>query len=94
MFLLIYKNLRKSNYYCVQYCYARIHSIVRLSKQDINSKKIIKGNKNKINKFEREIIRKIFEWPKIVKYHHQINMSRIVYHFTFMNFQHYFTLIE
>ena len=51
----------------VQYCYARIHSIVRLSKQDINSKKIIKGNKNKINKFEREIIRKIFEWPKIVK---------------------------
>ena len=51
----------------VQYCYARIHSIVRLSKQDINSKKIIKGNKNEINKFEREIIRKIFEWPKIVK---------------------------
>ena len=51
----------------VQYCYARIHSIVRLTKQDINSKKIIKGNKNEINKFEREIIRKIFEWPKIVK---------------------------
>ena len=51
----------------VQYCYARIQSIVRLSKQNINKKKTIIGNNNRINKFEREIIRKIFEWPKIIK---------------------------
>ena len=51
--------------YYVQYCYARIQSLLRSTNTSLN-KKIVKIDKE-FNKYEREILRKIFEWPKIVK---------------------------
>ena len=51
----------------VQYCYARIQSLVRSTNQEINKKLIPQRDEITLNKFEKEIIRKIFEWPKIIK---------------------------
>tara|TARA_B100000941_G_scaffold15082_1_gene9200 strand:+ start:2198 stop:3916 length:1719 start_codon:yes stop_codon:yes gene_type:complete len=52
--------------YYVQYCHARIQSLLRSTKNTSLKKKIVKIDKE-LNKYEREILRKIFEWPKIVK---------------------------
>ena len=52
--------------YYVQYCHARIQSLLRSTKNTTLKKKIVKIDKE-LNKYEREILRKIFEWPKIVK---------------------------
>ena len=53
--------------YYVQYCHARIQSILRII--DLKEKKQlqIKNEKINFNKYEKEIIKKIFEWPKVVK---------------------------
>ncbi len=53
--------------YYVQYSFARISSVFR-TLNIINTKKnLIKTNEFKINYFETKIIKKIFEWPKIVE---------------------------
>ena len=49
----------------VQYCHARIQSIFRLI--NFKSKKKIKTIEIDFNKYEKEILKKIFEWPKIIK---------------------------
>ncbi len=51
----------------VQYCHARIQSIYRTLK--IKSKKELQINniETDFNQYEREIIKKILEWPKIIK---------------------------
>ena len=51
----------------VQYCHARIQSILRTVKFEPNDFKKIKNTKINLNIFEKEIIKKIFEWPKIIK---------------------------
>ena len=53
--------------YYVQYCHSRIQSILRII--DLKEKKQlqIKNEKINFNKYEKEIIKKIFEWPKVVK---------------------------
>ena len=51
----------------VQYAYARINSIKRILKKDFNDKIIIDVNNFSPNKYEEKIIRKIFEWPKIIE---------------------------
>ncbi len=53
--------------YYVQYCHARIQSILRLINYKNSGKKIINKTNTKFNKYEKEIIRKIFEWPIIVR---------------------------
>ena len=50
----------------VQYAYARINSIFRMLKMDIN-KKIKLENNFDLNKHEIEILKKISEWPKCVE---------------------------
>ena len=50
----------------VQYAYARINSIFRMLKMDIN-KKIKLQNNFDLNKHEIEILKKISEWPKCVE---------------------------
>jgi len=50
----------------VQYCHARIQSLLRSTSNTLVKKKIVKIDKE-FNKYEREVLRKIFEWPKIVK---------------------------
>ena len=51
----------------VQYAYARINSITRLLKKDLNDKILIQSDLFSPNIYEAKIIRKIFEWPKIVE---------------------------
>ena len=52
--------------YYVQYCHARIQSLLRSTNNTTLKEKIVKIDKD-LNKYEREILRKIFEWPKVVK---------------------------
>ena len=49
----------------VQYCYARISSLFRTINTNIDQPLVIDGNFN-LNEYENRILRKIFEWPKIV----------------------------
>ena len=50
----------------VQYCNARINSIFRIINKDINTISFSKFEKN-LNPYEIKILRKIFEWPKIIQ---------------------------
>ena len=50
----------------VQYCYARINSLFRMLHLDLNSKIELEKEKFKLNTFENKILRKIFDWPKVV----------------------------
>ena len=51
----------------VQYAYARINSIFRLIKLDIDKYKINKDFDFDLNNHELEILRKISEWPKCIE---------------------------
>ena len=51
----------------VQYAYARINSIFRLIKLDIDKYKIDKDFDFDLNNHELEILRKISEWPKCIE---------------------------
>ena len=53
--------------YYVQYSFARISSLFRSLNLDLNDKVVLKKDKFKLNDFEIKILRKIFEWPKIVE---------------------------
>ncbi len=51
----------------VQYCFARISSIFRTIKKDLNDKIFLDVNGFSLNDNEIKILRKIFEWPKIIE---------------------------
>ncbi len=51
----------------VQYSYARINSLFRSVNKNINDKIILSSETFKLNDNERKILRKVFEWPKIVE---------------------------
>ena len=51
----------------VQYCYARINSIYNTINLNLNESIKIDKKDFSINKYERDLLRKIFEWPKIIK---------------------------
>ncbi len=52
----------------VQYCNARINSLFgSIDKNILKDKTEFKKNDFNLNQYEKEILRKIFEWPKIVK---------------------------
>ena len=51
----------------VQYAYARINSIIRSLKINLNDQVLINLKIFQPNVYEEKIIRKIFEWPKIVE---------------------------
>jgi len=53
--------------YYVQYCHARIKSIFRSLDFKIGKKGQVKINDINFNEYEKEILKKIFEWPKIIK---------------------------
>tara|TARA_B100000886_G_C20425876_1_gene493966 strand:- start:5046 stop:6770 length:1725 start_codon:yes stop_codon:yes gene_type:complete len=50
----------------VQYAYARINSIIRKLKISLNDQISINAKTFQPNEYEDKIIRKIFEWPKII----------------------------
>jgi arginyl-tRNA synthetase len=51
----------------VQYAYARINSIFRLLDIDLTNKILLSEDNFCINDSEERILRKIFEWPKIIE---------------------------
>ena len=51
----------------VQYCYARINSLFRSLKINLNKEINLDTNKFEPNIFEYKLLRKIIEWPKIVE---------------------------
>tara|TARA_Y100000590_G_C15656848_1_gene990987 strand:- start:1264 stop:1725 length:462 start_codon:yes stop_codon:yes gene_type:complete len=51
----------------VQYAYARINSVFRILKLDLNKKIKIDGKKFTLNSQEIEIIKKISEWPRCLE---------------------------
>ena len=53
--------------YYVQYCHARIQSILRMINFKDEKKITIKKIDINFNKYERNILKKIFEWPKIIR---------------------------
>ena len=53
--------------YYVQYAYARINSITRTLKKSLNDNILITNKSFSPNMYEEKIIRKVFEWPKIIE---------------------------
>ena len=53
--------------YYVQYCHARIQSILRMINFKVEKKTTIKKIDINFNKYEKDILKKIFEWPKIIR---------------------------
>ena len=51
----------------VQYAYARINSILRTLKIDLNYQISFDSNTFQPNEYEEKILRKVFEWPKIIE---------------------------
>ena len=52
--------------YYVQYAFARISSVNRILKKKLDDNVLINPKTFSLNKYEEKILRKIFEWPKIV----------------------------
>ena len=53
----------------VQYAYARINSILRSLDINLTNKILLNKEDFNLNELEEKIIRKIFEWPKIIESH-------------------------
>ncbi len=53
--------------YYVQYAYARVNSIIRTLKRSLNDEIFVNAESINFNEFEEKIIRKIFEWPKVIE---------------------------
>ena len=51
----------------VQYAYARINSILRTLNINLFDKISLNENNTNFNEIEKKIIRKVFEWPKIIE---------------------------
>ncbi len=62
---ILEKNKDNQVFY-VQYCNARINSLFRSMKMDLNKKINIDLKNFEINSFEYKLLRKIIEWPKVV----------------------------
>ena len=53
--------------YYVQYAYARINSIARVLKKNLNDEISVNPNSFDLNQYEKKICRKVFEWPKVIE---------------------------
>jgi len=51
----------------IQYAYARINSILRSLDTNLSNKVLLNKEDFNFNELEKKIIRKIFEWPKIIE---------------------------
>ncbi len=51
----------------VQYAYARINSIARALKKNLNDEIYVDSKSFNLNEYEEKIYRKIFEWPKVIE---------------------------
>ena len=51
----------------VQYAYARINSIARVIKKNLNDEIYVDNKSFNLNEYEEKIYRKVFEWPKVIE---------------------------
>ncbi len=63
----VIEKTKENPVFYVQYAKARINSIFRIIKKDINFQIKIEVKNFKLNSFEKKIVRKIFEWPNIIE---------------------------
>mgnify|MGYP001293833877 CR=1 FL=1 len=63
----ILEKSKENPVFYVQYCHARIQSIFRTLELKDEKNFNIKNNKINFNSYDKEIIKKVFEWPKVVK---------------------------
>ena len=75
--------------YYVQYAYARISSIFRILNKSLDYKISLKEHLFSPNEYELKILRKIFEWPKLIESaSSKLEPHKIAFYYT--NSQHYF----
>ena len=77
----------------VQYAFARINSIFRLLNTNLNDELTLVSETFLPNDYEKKILRKIFEWPKIIESASNTNMNLTKYLIICTSCLHYFTLI-
>jgi len=63
----VLEKTRENPIFYVQYCYARISSLFRTLKIDINSKFKIDEENFNLNEHELNLFRKIIDWPKVIE---------------------------
>ena len=63
----VLEKTRENPVFYVQYCYARISSLFRTLKIDINSKFEIDEKNFDLNDHELNLFRKIIDWPKVIE---------------------------
>ena len=63
----IKEKTKENPVYYVQYAYARINSILRTIKKNLNDQIEVNSKSFHINDYEEIILRKIFEWPKVIE---------------------------
>lgn len=63
----VLEKTRENPIFYVQYSYARISSLFRTLKVDINTKFEIDENNFNLNEHELNLFRKILDWPKVVE---------------------------
>ena len=66
-FAKVKEKTKENPVFYVQYAYARINSLHRSLNIDLNSKVLLKEKNFELNTNEEKILRKIFEWPKIIE---------------------------
>ena len=66
-FQKVLEKSKENPVYYVQYCHARIQSILRTINFKVEKKTTIKKIDVNFNKYEKDILKKIFEWPKILR---------------------------
>ena len=63
----VLEKTKENPVFYVQYCYARISSLFRNLKVDINSKFEIDEKNFNLNEYELHLFRKIIDWPKVIR---------------------------
>ena len=63
----VLEKTRENPVFYVQYCYARISSLFRTLKIDINSKFDVDEKNFDLNEHELNLFRKIIDWPKVIE---------------------------
>ena len=66
-FVKVKEKTKDNPVFYVQYAYARINSILRTLKINFNDQISIDFNTFQPNEYEEKILRKVFEWPKIIE---------------------------
>ena len=77
----VLEKTKENPVFYVQYCYARICSLFRTLKIDLNELVQLDQENFNLNLYEKKILRKIYEWPKVINISSQkLEPHRIPYY--------------